>query len=205
MNPCIAVYTDQDHALCNFAEAERIIIYRKDDNWDEETSFPIVHTASAHLADLRQDILTIIEQVGDCRIIVGGSLTGAAFSLFDRAGFQIFGILAVDDETFDGILQDIAGGDALRRMREEIIKNARPVETETDGIYYLDLIALQTECPEVSSKKALMDFLENTPFLELHLVCRHLPPWLENGAYKIQQEKRKDGTVFAVIMKNRAS
>ncbi|WP_434084445.1 Fe-only nitrogenase accessory AnfO family protein [Lacrimispora xylanisolvens] len=30
-----------------------------------------------------------------------------------------------------------------------------------------------------------MPFLSNTPFLELQLVCAHIPPWLEtDGSYE---------------------
>jgi len=66
-------------------------------------------------------------------------------------------------------------------------------------VFSLDLIALQNECPEVSSKKAMADFLENTPFLELHLVCKHIPPWIENsGKYNIKAQNI-DGAVSAVI------
>jgi hypothetical protein len=46
---------------------------------------------------------------------------------------------------------------------------ACPVETDTPGVFRLDLIRLQRERPDVSSKMALKDFLGTTPFYELHL------------------------------------
>ncbi|HOV41162.1 MAG TPA: Fe-only nitrogenase accessory AnfO family protein, partial [Oscillospiraceae bacterium] len=66
--------------------------------------------------------------------------------------------------------------------------------------YYFDLAALQEKFPEISSKKALSQFFEETPFLELELVCTHLPPWIESLGYDITFKKQNEKTV-AVIKK----
>jgi len=45
-----------------------------------------------------------------------------------------------------------------------------------------------------------MDFLKDTPLLELRLVCKHVPPWIENsGAYNVEVVKNENGAVEAVI------
>jgi hypothetical protein len=97
-------------------------------------------------------------------------------------------------------MEELCNTDATIAAKKAIVKDAKPVETSTPGVYFLDLVALQKECPEVTSKMAMMDFLKNTPFMELHLVCKHIPPWIENsGTYKVQVTSDKAGAVQAII------
>ncbi|MDR2555714.1 MAG: hypothetical protein LBC64_09840 [Fibromonadaceae bacterium] len=199
----IAVFTNADSRLCDFFEADRFLIYERGKmGWEKtsETSFEkIVPSVPATTRKITEALLPLVE---GCEVLAGGPLVGIPFSVFDRVGFHIFEIGKIGGETFDGIMEEICNADAAVAAKEAIIREAKPVETSTPGVYFLDLIALQKECPEVTSKKAMMDFLKNTPFMELHLVCKHIPPWIENsGAYKIQITSDKDGVVKAVITK----
>jgi hypothetical protein len=48
----------------------------------------------------------------------------------------------------------------------------------------------------------MMDFLKDTPLVELRLVCKHIPPWIENsGSYNVKTVKSEEGRVEAVITK----
>jgi len=197
----IAVFTNADSKLCDFFEANRFLIYeRGKTGWEKtgETGFEkIVPSAPAATRKNTEALLPLIE---GCNVLAGGALVGIPFSVFDRAGFHIFEVGKIDSETFDGIMEELCNADAAVAAKEAIIREAKPVETATPGVYFLDLVALQKECPEVTSKKAMMDFLQNTPFMELHLVCKHIPPWIENsGAYKVQITSDKAGTVQAII------
>jgi len=196
----IAVFTDKASNLCEFFEAVRLVIYEKQtDKWaiTGEADFErIIPSNPAKTRKMTEELLPLLD---GCHIIAGGPLVGIPYSVFDRAGMHIFQINVINDNILDEIVNDIKNADVQNNLKEKIIKEARPVETATPGIYSLDLVALQTECPEVTSKKAMADFLENTPFLELHLICRHIPPWIENsGKYNIQA-RYKDGAVSAVI------
>jgi hypothetical protein len=196
----ITVFTDKSSEICDFFDAGKFLVYEKQaDKWTitGETDFEkIIPSGPAQTRKITEALLPLIE---GCDIIGGGTLVGIPYSVFDMAGKHIFQINEVNDEVFDGIVKDIQNAEAQRNLKERIIKETRPVETATPGIYSLDLIALQSECPEVTSKKAMADFLENTPFLELNLICKHIPPWIENsGKYNIQAQN-KDGAVSAVI------
>jgi len=196
----IAVFTNKASEICDFFDAGKFLIYeKKSDKW-EITGKPefekIIPSAPAQTRKTTGELLPLIE---GCDIVAGGLLVGIPYSVFDMAGFHIFQIDSIDNAVFDEIVKDIQNADAQKNLKERIIKEARPVETGTPGVYSLDLIALQNECPEVSSKKAMADFLENTPFLELRLICKHIPPWIENsGKYEIKAQN-KDGKVSAVI------
>ena len=199
----IAVFADKDSQICDFFNAERFLIFERDEagaQWKtaSETKFDKIVPSNPALT--RKSTETLLPLIEGCDVLAGGTLVGIPFSVFDRAGLHIFEIAAINDQVFDGIVEDIQSADAAIVAKEKIIREAKPVETSTPGVYFLDLIALQRECPEVTSKKAMMDFLKDTPFLELRLVCKHIPPWIENSsAYNVQVTSDKDGAVEAVI------
>jgi len=199
----IAVFTNKDSQICDFFDAERFLIFERDETearWKtaSETNFGKVIPSNPALT--RKNTQALLPLIEGCDVLAGGTLVGIPFSVFDRAGLHIFEIAAINDNIFDGIIEDLQSADAAIAAKEKIIREAKPVETSTPGVYFLDLIALQKECPEVTSKKAMMDFLKDTPFLELRLVCKHIPPWIENsGSYNVQVTSDKDGEVQAVI------
>ncbi|MDR2575424.1 MAG: hypothetical protein LBC52_03175 [Treponema sp.] len=196
----IAVFTNKASEICDFFDACKFLIYEKNaDKWELTGQPEFEKIIPANPAQTRKKTGELLPLLDGCDIIAGGTLVGIPYSVFDMAGKHIFQISEVNDGVFDGIVKDIHNAEAQRNLKERIIKEARPVETATPGIYSLDLVTLQIECPEVTSKKAMADFLDNTPFLELHLICKHIPPWIENsGKYNIQAQY-KDGAVSAVI------
>lgn len=198
----ISIYMNDASMLVAFSESTHIIVFEKKDHWSIVDKIRIPSPNSCSMTDIRDNIHSLIEQMGGCRVIAGLELVGLPFNIFDRMGFDIFTISSFSDEVLDGILNDIQHGNEMEQMRLEIIRNAKPVETLTSGIYFLDLAMLQNECPEISSKQALKDFLNETAFMELHMICKHIPPWLENGNYKITSSKNEDGNLFCIIAKN---
>jgi hypothetical protein len=199
----IAVFTNADSKLCDFFEAERFLIFERGKvGWEKTSETGFEKIVPSAPATTRKNTEMLLPPIEGCNVLAGGTLVGIPFSVFDRAGFHIFEIGEINSETFDGITEELCNADAAIAAKEAIIREAKPVETSTPGIYFLDLVALQKECPEVTSKMAMMDFLKNTPFMELHLVCKHIPPWIENsGAYKVQITNDKAGAVQAVITK----
>lgn len=184
MNERIAVYLQDVCCLTSFFKSNQILIFEKEEksHWKATKNIPFDIDAT-NMNSIRKSTTEIVKLLKeyDCDIIAGKELTGIPFSIFDQFKFYIFNIDSTSDELFDSILYDIENSNIQTKIKSEIIKNLSPIETDVQGVYFLDLILLQTECPEVSSKKALKNFLENTPFLELILVCKHIPPWLEEN------------------------
>lgn len=201
----IVVFTNNFSEVCEFFSASRFLIFDKINGAWEVTSEiefeKIVPSTPSNTRKLTAELLDLIE---GCNILAGGTLVGIPYSVFDRAGFHIFEIGSTSDEIFDGIIEDVQNADRARNIREKTIAEMRPIETDIPGIYILDLITLQSEFPEISSKKALTDFLENTPFLELYLTCKHIPPWIENsGKYNVSIQNGGNDAVRVVITLNR--
>jgi hypothetical protein len=196
----IAVFTNKDSELCEFFDASQFLIFEKRaDKWENTGKPEFEKIIPANPAQTRKMTSKLLQLIEGCDIIAGEMLVGIPYSVFDMSGKHIFQIDKIDSSEFDEMIKEIQNAEAQRDLKERIITETRPVETSTPGVYSLDLVALQKECPEVSSKKAMADFLENTPFLELHLTCRHVPPWIENsGKYNIQAQN-SGGAVNAVI------
>lgn len=198
----IAVFTDNEGIPDDFCFAKTMDMYiRSSGKWIREKSVALSPMNAKSVGQIRAETFERLKLMGDCRVIAAKELSGIPFSVFDMAGFLIFIIDKVSEENLNGVVADIENADEAERIKSEIIENAKPVETE-DGYYYMDLIALQTECPEVSSKAALKDFLENTPFMELKLRCSHIPPWIEkSGQYEVDVKDSVNNEVTAVIKK----
>jgi len=200
----IAVFTNKQKEICDFFDSELFLIFERGaaEKWGAASDVSFKKITPSNPAATRDNVQALLPLVEGCEALAGGALVGIPFTVFDRAGFHIFEINAINDAVFDGIIEDICSANAVAVAKEKIIRDAKPVETSTPGVYFLDLIALQKECPEVTSKKAMMDFLKVTPLLELRLVCKHIPPWIENsGLYNVQVTSEKDGEVHAVITK----
>ncbi len=164
--------------------------------WAAERQLPVQLATGDAPAVVRDKLKGLILALGGCKVIAGSSISGLAYNILTRMGFYIFEISKVTEDVLDGIAEDV--------RTEGTPKEVPPVrpfpsETETAGVYWLDLIALQTVSPGISSKKALKPFFESTPFVCLELLCSHLPPWLENEQGLKIQTFAEEGRVRAVI------
>jgi hypothetical protein len=201
----IAVFTNENAEICDFFDAKQFLLFERGAagaGWIQTSAAKFDKIIPSNPALTRRSTETLLPLIEGCDVLAGGTLVGIPFTVFDRAGLHIFEIGAINDDVFDGIIEDLHNAEADAAAKEKIIREAKPVETSTPGVYFLDLIALQKECPEVTSKKAMMDFLKDTPLVELRLICKHIPPWIENsGLYNVQVTSDKDGEVQATITK----
>lgn len=202
MSNKIAIIMKDKELIASFFKADKIVIFDKGECvWKRLSEVCIPDNMKTGAAGLRAGMVNIIKAMGDCRIVAGGKIVGVPYTELERYGFNIFEIDEYGDDVFDAILEDIEHDESKTALKEKIVKEARPVETSTPGVYYLDLVALQTECPEVSSKQAMKEFFESTPFVELQLVCNHIPPWLDGMCMDIKESKTADGKFRAIITK----
>jgi hypothetical protein len=174
----IAVYS-REEKLVPFSDCNRATIYEKqEDTWKPIKAAVFPSIKGTTVKELREAAEKAAVYAEDARAIICKEMTGIPFTVFNKKGYGIFCTEEANEVTFEGVIADMEESDEKRRMREEMLLSPGPVETSTPGIYYLNLLDLQKECPDISSKKALASFLSDTPFLELHLVCAHIPPWL---------------------------
>ncbi|MBR0597736.1 Fe-only nitrogenase accessory AnfO family protein [Sinanaerobacter chloroacetimidivorans] len=157
------------------------------------------------MTHVRNSIRILIEHLDDCRIILGRKISGLPYHVFDKMGFHIFESECQESPAlFQDILceiSDVQKECAKDLDREQISKS--PVSPNSDGNYSLNLIDLQKAFPEISSKKALQQFIEDDDYLGLELICSHIPPWMELSIARknvnLQVESLQDGNCLVIL------
>lgn len=198
----IAVYTKEGE-LAPFYDCNTVTIYEKQENgWKPASEASFAPIKGTTVKEQREEVQSAAAFAEGAKAILCKDITGIPYSVFDRKGYGIFCTEEADEETFEGVLSDLEESDEKKRIRAEMVKNAGPVQTQTPGVYFLNLLELQKECPEISSKKALASFLSDTPFLELHLVCAHIPPWLIADSAHEKMIKKEEGGLYVTITKS---
>lgn len=195
----IAVFS-KDQELVPFSQCNRVEILQKQGPlWQTAGSALFSPVKGNTVSELRKETEAVLIHMKDAKAVLCKEISGIPFSVFNQKGYCIFCADQADPDTLDGMIKDIEESNEKQKRKEEMIKNAGPVETDTPGVYVLDLLELQKECPEVSSKKALLPFLSETPFLELHLISAHIPPWLEMNDSYDKKVIQKEGKVMVTV------
>lgn len=198
MNEKIAVFVDANGVPANFYFSEKINFYEYVfDGWICFKEITLVTFSAKSAAQVRAEAIRRLKLIDECNIVASSEIAGIPFTVFDMAGKSIFTIDTITDELLTDISKEV------EKAENSITRNnSVPVEHCESGYYFMDLISLQKANPEISSKKALKEFLENTPFMELTLICSHIPPWIENsGLYDITC-KSENEHVTATIRKH---
>lgn len=196
----IAVFLNSKDEADNFYDCKKMRIYEYQSEgfvFEKEVQFNGVRPTSPR--QIMADTIEIAEMIKDCSTVAFGDIAGVAYSVFDRKNFHIFSIPDDSEGTLAGIHKDLCELKELEEKRKELIKDTKPHETETPGVYYFDLLKAQEFNPELTSKQALKEFLDKTPFMELRLKGAHVPPWIKkDGRFDIQEQKIQDAVYILV-------
>lgn len=199
MEPIIAVLT-RDGIPCTVEQCSSVILFcRTGDGWEISKEILWHLISDDDPRDVRDQIRSLILELGECQIVIAAHLAGLAYHVFDRMGFAIFEADSINDVLFDSVLTDVQ---VTSEQPEE--DPLGPVTSDSQGQYELDLISLQKKRPEISSKRALREFLQaNQNFYELRVLCSHVPPWLEAELPALRlgwrAETLQDGQVSVTI------
>jgi hypothetical protein len=199
----IAVFTNRDEEMCNFYECSCFRIFVK-----KELGFmlkkvvefePILPQKTATVREETEKLVGLLEE---CQTVAFGDITGIPYTVFDHAGLQIFSIPDDSQKTLEGIARDIDQAQQEESEKRNAAGCIEPIETETPGVYTLDLLKIQELHPDLSSKKVLLEFLQTMPFMELKLSCAHIPPWIEkDGRWKVQSTQTDKGIVALITIR----
>lgn len=198
MNAKIAIFTQDEFIKASTASRLRATTFEKINGSWKQADDSYVNLSNVGADSVRENIKKLIDRISDCQIAAGLQISGTLYRELDIRGFSIFEVRDFEPETLDGILQDLNDTNPALVVSPNVL--TRPIETETTGVYQLNLVKLQAEHPDVSSKQALQEFLETTPFYELRLSCTHIPPWIELGPYDISSTPA-DGLILAAVRK----
>lgn len=198
----ISIIMNKNREINSIMEGMVISVFEKKDAvWTTVREVPMCSDLPENIGELRRELLRLASELEDCKIIVGKSFSGLPYHIFDKLGFAIFEAESCIPAVLDQILLDVHDKSRERKA----VAFTDPAETDVPGVYFLDLIALQKQNPEISSKMALQPFLAGTPFFRLNLICEHLPPWMEslvqNKKLNLETEKLAQGKTRVSITK----
>jgi Fe-only nitrogenase accessory protein AnfO len=175
----IAVITGSDGRTIPLSEPGTVIVYRRVRNtWLAERRIPFVLEADGGLAGLRTRTGELTAFLGECRILVARSASGALFFGLEKAGFSVYEIAGSPSEFLNTVWQDAMEEQEVKTPLSAGMDIPAPLEI-APGKFYISICEIQGKRPEVSSKQVLRSFVQHGAFSELEIVCDHVPPWIE--------------------------
>ncbi|MDD2214027.1 MAG: Fe-only nitrogenase accessory AnfO family protein [Oscillospiraceae bacterium] len=173
------------------------IFTRVNGSWQLSQDIPWRLDSSSVAADIRDQIRSLVLELGDCRIIAAAELSGLPYYVFDRMGFAIFEITQIGDAVLDHVWADTQNSRNSGQILPPAVAPASPADAPASpadapaapaaclkegppGSFWLDLKLLQQQHPEISTKQALLPLLrQRQSFRRLTIIYSHLPPWLD--------------------------
>ncbi len=179
MHRNIAVIINEENEMMSFETGNVLLVFGKENQgWQVVKEIRYTLDTTSGMAGMRDNIRDIISELGDCKIIVGKTISGLSYNIFDRLGFEIFEADFVSEDLMEEILNELEA-EAAEVSDYSKSSPTEPVMTSDEGVYFLNLIQLQEKHPEISSKKALQSFIETAVFYRLDVICSHIPPWFD--------------------------
>ncbi|MEA5083335.1 MAG: Fe-only nitrogenase accessory AnfO family protein [Lachnospiraceae bacterium] len=203
----IGILFNEEGSLTDFYNVHCIKIYDKKENFQVVKTIENFTLDTANLSAFRGGLSQILNELKECKVLVGSVITGIPFYFFNQNGISVCEAEAFSQELLEQLYQDyvlISPEEKNDKQvnEEKVIMPIEPMPVNSDGEYFLDFVELQKNRPEISSKKALLPFFYNTLFQKLTIVCSHVMPWLEGFLQQrnlIYNVKREDGKFILEI------
>lgn len=177
----VAVLVGKDGNTSSIYEPAMIVIYEKEkENWKVESKTIFNLNTSHGMGAVRERMLMITEDLGNCSIFLGKRVDGIPYSVLKKSGFTIAEADGNPEEFLDELVEMIIESkekEAKRRKAQDVV--IEPIALEKQGYYFINLERVQNNNPGISSKKILQPFLRNKPFRDLKVICNHIPQWIE--------------------------
>lgn len=204
----IGILFNKEGGLTDFYNLNHIKIYDKKDSFEAVKIIENINLDTSNLALFRSCLNELLNQLKECKVLVGTVVIGIPFYFFNQNGIEICEAEFFSEKLLEQIYEDYIllpleqkskmndnEGQALGEKALGI--PTEPTAVNDEGEYFLDFIELQKYRPDISSKKALIPFFYNTLFQKLTIVCSHVMPWLDvfleqrNLICDIKHEKNK--------------
>lgn len=190
----IAVFLEEKDVISSFEKAKYIKIFAKDKYvWRTEKVILInTTTDKKEISEIRKEYQSLVEEMGECKIIVVNKAFGIPYSVFYVEDFSVW---ELEGNPYDFLDEIIAREILEEELAEQEVEVAKKI---AEGHYLVDLQELELTNPEISSKKAIIPYLEKEEVKKIEVLCCHVPPWLVdrkdkyNISLEIHEVKRND-------------
>lgn len=189
----IAVILKEDGTSGTLGEPGLLAVYSREAGiWKNVRGMQLSPDPSQGLKGMRAMTAGIISCLGDCRIIVTRSASGALYFELEKARCALWEIAGRPEEFLEQVWADEEKERAAATAPAAAGGIPRPQE-KTPGNFFISIKEIQGKRPDMSSKQILRQFIQNGGFLVLDIVCSHVPPWIEveaeNRGYTLETEQ----------------
>lgn len=196
--PKIGVFYNSDGEISDIYSAEQVTIYEGKSVWEKIGSHKLELQMLESIVETKKQAFEVVQLLDTCSIIITKKCTGILFQILTMQGYYIFEMDSVNQMMLEEVYKEVCD------MKNQVWKSLEtivPIETDVPGVYFLDLIEVQKHNPDVTTKKALATFLEETPFISLKLKYQHIPPWIEEKSDLEIRELKENDTIYFEITK----
>lgn len=186
MSDKIGVLIGKNNETTTIYESGIVMVYKKEaKEWNVVSEIIFNMNTAEGMQSIHKKVEKLIESLEDCKIFIAKRVEGVPYTVLKKAGFTIAEAEGKPSEFLDEFLEIFEEKKREKEAKKENIEDIGPIEVDKAGYYFLDLKKLQEENPGISSKKALLPFLNDKTFYELKVSCGHIPPWFENELAKL--------------------
>lgn len=178
----ISFFLNENEEISSFQNSEKIAIYEKKDKWIKKQEIKTNINEFNTMQSLRKYFVDLVNELDDCKIVVVEKAQGIPYGVFYEADYSIWELSGTPEEFLDMIIE----GEKRHDVEIKTNENESVAKKIEDGYFLIDLNELQFTKPELTSKKAIIPFLEKEVFDVLEVICCHIPPWL------IEKEKKNE-------------
>lgn len=181
----ISFFLKEGEEISSFQNSKKIAIYEKQNKWIKKEEIKINVGQFNTMQSLRKYFVYIVNKLDDCKIVVVDKAQGIPYGVFYEADYSIWELSGEPEEFLNMIIE----GEKKHDVETKNSENESVAKKIEDGYFLIDLNELQFTKPELTSKKAIIPFLEKEAFDVLEVICCHIPPWL------IEKEKKNEITM----------
>lgn len=176
MIPEIAAMLDQDGGTTALTRPGVIIVYSRIlSAWNPVRMMPFTLDQCHNLSELRRKMEELIAFLGDCRILVTRSASGAIFFELEKVRCVIWEIAGRPDDILEKVWKkEEEQGSTPTAVSIDV---PSPVEI-SPGQFFLSIKEIQGKRSEESSKQMLQKFIKTETFHKLEVICDHVPTWI---------------------------
>ncbi|MCI1580541.1 MAG: nitrogenase [Clostridium beijerinckii] len=198
----IGVFLNEKDLISSFEEARYVKIFAKEKHlWKTEKTILINRAGGEKsINEIRQEYKNVINEMDDCKIIIVTKAFGIPYSVFYMGDFSVWELEGNPFDYFDEIIKNEIVQEENENKEVEIAKKLG------DGYFMIDLQELELINPEITSKKAIIPYLEKEDVKKIEVRCCHVPPWLvakmDKGEILLSINEIKRNDYMVTVQKN---
>jgi Fe-only nitrogenase accessory protein AnfO len=198
----IAVILGKDGTSSSLNEPGTVIVFSRTLGiWEKDREMSLALDPAQGMRDMREKMAGLIGFLGNCRIVVTSSASGAPYFELEKARCVIWEISGKPQEFLNQVWAEEEKESAKEQSPALVTGTSKiPVPQEkTPGTFCISIKEVQGKRPDISSKQVLQQFIQRGGFLSLEITCTHVPPWIEIEAerrgYTLETEQVDKETV----------